>query len=230
MHVYARRELVLFVFQMIVRVRGSLGTWKLNLSESVKTLQDLKHLISLQYNIPAESQIFSWDIKGSESIGPDGASLESVGIKHGCLLFLNGRLEKYVIEKSYVGEGGNIVTAGVSFQVKSGSGVESDSDKVSDNNLKYDDSNRKDKNSGGIRMSSEIENVAEGKNGSKNTENISDIAYFGDDGENIRAPDPVVKQNLLMDDQYYEDGELADIINDGQVIFIRIRYYHYEIF
>eukprot|EP01041_Mallomonas_annulata_P012773 gene12773-26935_t len=105
---------------MIVRVRSSLGTWRVPLtgSPTSSTLSDIKTVIFAQYNIPIEAQSLSRDLQNENPLEPDSATLSSLSIGHGDLIFLNGRLEKTTVEKSYVGENGQVVSAGVSVNFK----------------------------------------------------------------------------------------------------------------
>lgn len=97
---------------MIIRVRNNLGTWKISLEET-STLDDLKEAIAVNYKLDRESIALGKEISVAEPFMPDTASLSSLGINAGDLVFLAGRLEKEVVESSYIGKDGNIVSAGV---------------------------------------------------------------------------------------------------------------------
>jgi len=111
---------------MLIRVRSSMGTWKIPLNNppDTATLFDVKQLIYNQHDIPIESQLLSRDLKSEHRLEPDSASLKSLSISHGDMIFLSGRLEKQVIEKSYIGENGELVKAGIKLNLQNTNSVE----------------------------------------------------------------------------------------------------------
>jgi hypothetical protein len=99
-----------------VRIRTSIGTLRVTVDGT--TIGDLKKAVFVQHSIPVECQNYSWDLNGDKIIEGDSCYLADCGIIHGSLLFLNQRLEKKVVEKSYVNDKGEMETAGIKLVVE----------------------------------------------------------------------------------------------------------------
>ena len=79
--------------RMIVRVRHSAGTWRVpDLAEST-TIGEFKQKIEVEHGISAATQQLSRDPSGADLLDTDeAASLGALGIKHGDMLHLLGRV------------------------------------------------------------------------------------------------------------------------------------------
>merc|ERR1719498_1578169 len=98
---------------MIIRVRSSVGTWRITLPDDVQlTFADVKSAIVKQQNVPRDSLRLSRDATDEGEYKNDGTLLCDADVVHGSLIFLLGRHEKQIVSQSYVGEGGVIVGAG----------------------------------------------------------------------------------------------------------------------
>ena len=102
---------------MIIRLRSSIETKRLNLGTSTNkehTFGELKACIQTAYSLKGINNIYvSLDSDGQQMIlGEESATLSSLGISHGTLLFLRGKLVKTIADKSYVAESGDFVTKG----------------------------------------------------------------------------------------------------------------------
>lgn len=118
--------------KVTIRVRSSLGTWRFGFitDERNITLEQLKSAIRDQYGIAVECQILSKDNECYNVLKPDQASLSDLGVKHGEMVYLSGRFEKQVVEKSYIGENGVVVSAGVKVNIANQRDEQSKSAKV----------------------------------------------------------------------------------------------------
>ena len=189
----------------VVRVRQNLGVWKLSLDDSVTLLSQLKERIFLEHKIPVESQILSRDIEGVQVLEPDDATLESIGIEHGTLIYLKGKIEKTVVQKSYIGKNSEIVSAGVSLNIKQET-LSAENEPPSLN----DDLKRKETNG---NLSQEEQKISDTKKDSLSNSYNGSTPYHTDDPDyippeflipeeepEVRAPDKPVVSNLLYDD------------------------------
>lgn len=103
---------------MIIRVRSSVGTKRVNVPPNVKTLKQLKEAIAQEFKMEYDTIHLSTTMNGEILLGPDDADITTLNINNGDMLYLVGRIEKEVVEKSYIGDGGVIVEAGVKFVAK----------------------------------------------------------------------------------------------------------------
>lgn len=94
----------------IVQIRYNLGSLKIQLSDEVQTVGDLKRLLCAQHALPLERMELTRDQRNQDRIEcADTASLVEAEIRPGMTVFLGGRYEKVIVEKSYVSNG--VVTA-----------------------------------------------------------------------------------------------------------------------
>lgn len=103
---------------MIVRLRSSLETKRINVgsssTEKDATWEQLCTAVQSTYALPPEVKIIlSLDSEGTQRIVASGAEqLSDLNVTHGTVLFLQGKLQRTVAEKSYVGAEGNVVNRG----------------------------------------------------------------------------------------------------------------------
>jgi hypothetical protein len=140
---------------MIVRIRSSVGTWRIDISDNA-SLGDLKAAISLEYGIPIQAIILANDLQIKESFIGNDIKLSQFGIKHGSLLYLDGRHEKKVIEKSYIDDDGKIVEAGVKIVVK-------------------EDSTQSPNTNGGIVLKDSMPSVSSNTNSNSKVESVKPV-------------------------------------------------------
>lgn len=102
---------------MLIRLRTNLGGCRLEIKKDPAnwTVAQLKKLVIDSLSITDRAVQLSFDLEGSCIIGPDSQSLESLSITHGREIFLVGRYQKTVVEKSYVDTDGNVVSAGINL-------------------------------------------------------------------------------------------------------------------
>lgn len=90
----------------IVQVRYNLGSVKVQLSDEISTVDDLKRLLNDKHKIPLEDMCLTRDQRNADPISVSGAALlADVGIRPGVTVFLAGRYEKKVVEHAYVANG-----------------------------------------------------------------------------------------------------------------------------
>lgn len=104
---------------MIIRIRSSIGQFKINIPDDLKsTFGDLQNAIQKESSIPPNLQKLARDINGEELLKNDPTSLlSSINITNGSVLFVIGRLEKTTVHKSFIKEGGEVISAGASIVV-----------------------------------------------------------------------------------------------------------------
>ena len=198
---------------MIIRIRSSVATWRIEVPD-LGCLLELKKALFEKYNIPIDQQSFSFDLEGKLILDDtDSLVLSSKGIKHGDMLFLQGRLEKQVVKNSYVEQTGNVVAAGVSL-IPSKQTAASSSSSVTPA-PPQDSSSVKDNNA---------TNVVDVSNNAANLDNdMMDFDYSEEDyldpggDENIRSPDKQKNMTLLGgddedDEELYRNNPLGDIL------------------
>jgi hypothetical protein len=104
--------------KMILRVRTNVGMTKLTVDDKF-TLQQLQKLIIEKLNISnMRNMRLSLDLEGNQVLpnSPD-SSLLSIGLKHGDEVFLQGKFEETVIEKSYINDQHELIQAGKSLKL-----------------------------------------------------------------------------------------------------------------
>jgi hypothetical protein len=104
--------------KMILRIRTNVGMTKLTVDDKF-TLQQLQKLIVEKLNISnMKNMTLSLDLEGNQvfSNSPD-SSLLSIGLKHGDEVFLQGKFEETVIEKSYINDQHELIQAGKSLKL-----------------------------------------------------------------------------------------------------------------
>ena len=79
---------------MIIRVRHSAGTWRVQGVDESSTIAELKAKIEAEHGVAAPTQQLSRDPGGADPVGEADAtaSLASLGIKHGDMLHLLGKV------------------------------------------------------------------------------------------------------------------------------------------
>lgn len=96
---------------MIIRVRTNLGASRLDIDPTC-TLAQLIDLIIKTLNIQRPTVTLSSDLAGANTYEQSDLKLSDLGIKQGTEVFVIGKFEKRVVEKSYINEQGDVVPAG----------------------------------------------------------------------------------------------------------------------
>lgn len=107
---------------MILRVRTNLGTTKITIeNDQTATIQELLKIIIDKLNISNLTQnlVLTYDLAGERPIPVRSGqqSLSEVGLKHGDEVFIKGKFEEVIVEKSYVNEQHELVKAGKSLRL-----------------------------------------------------------------------------------------------------------------
>jgi hypothetical protein len=93
---------------MLIRVRSSLGIWKVSINAPDPRIFDIKQEIEKQQSIPVDQQILVFN----GVVLDDNRTISSMNLSRDDILELDGRLEKETIAKSYIDDGGILVQAG----------------------------------------------------------------------------------------------------------------------
>lgn len=96
---------------MLVRLKYNLGSCRLTCDINW-TLKQLKDLVTQTLRVEGSIIQLSADLDGLRLFNSDESLLANLGFKHGIEVFLVGRFEKIILEKSYVDLDGVIVSAG----------------------------------------------------------------------------------------------------------------------
>mmetsp|Transcript_14370 Transcript_14370/g.23783 ORF Transcript_14370/g.23783 Transcript_14370/m.23783 type:complete len:820 (+) Transcript_14370:54-2513(+) len=113
---------------MLIRLRSNLGMWKLNIDDGNMSVGDLKKKIFTDFKflpefVPCDILLSATMTTESGNDGPEtfsdpSTTLNQLDIKHGCMVYIVSKLNQTVIEKSYVGEDGNMVEAGTKISIE----------------------------------------------------------------------------------------------------------------
>lgn len=107
---------------MILRIRTNLGTTKITIeNEKTTTLQQLLKIILEKLNISNinhDQIILTSDLAGERPLAFRSLqqTLAELGLKHGDEVFIKGKFEEIVIEKSYINDQHELVQAGKSLK------------------------------------------------------------------------------------------------------------------
>jgi hypothetical protein len=93
---------------MLIRVRSSLGIWKLQIASADPTVLEIKQEIEKQQHVPFDEQIIVF--KGT--VPDDSSSISALNLGRDDMLELDGRIEKETIAKSFIDDKGVLVQAG----------------------------------------------------------------------------------------------------------------------
>lgn len=93
---------------MIIRVRSSLGIWKLNVAEEDPTVLTIKKEIERQQQIPVDQQVLVF----RDDVLEDNKHVTSLHLSRDDILELDGRIEREIISKAYIDDDGVLVPAG----------------------------------------------------------------------------------------------------------------------
>jgi hypothetical protein len=193
---------------MIIRIRSRVATWRIEIAPD-STLRILKGIIHNKYQIPVESQIFSYDIEGSKPFtDDDDAQLSSCGLVHGDML--------YLIER-----GANPVSSTPDSTVNAPTAAASTS---ADNSNRSSFSGSPQTYSGTPDLPHTNQNslyrdenagiAVDPMEYCYDDENDVPNQYYGDD--NIRSPDKEKKMTLLGgdedDENLYRDNPLFEVL------------------
>jgi hypothetical protein len=105
--------------KIILRIRTNLGMTKLSVLRS-DSLAHLQKMIIEKLNISNLRQmVLSFDLEGNRPLPlSDGTqTLEAAGLKHGDELFLLGKFEECVVEKSFINDQHEVIQAGKSLRL-----------------------------------------------------------------------------------------------------------------
>ena len=86
---------------MLIRVRSSIATWRIEITAETE-LCDLKVIVCQKHSIAVEQQFYSLDIENARPVQGDNTKLINIGLKHGEILYLQGRIEKNKISNSSI--------------------------------------------------------------------------------------------------------------------------------
>jgi hypothetical protein len=103
---------------MILRIRTNVGVSRIEIDEGA-TLSELKEKIvaSLNMQAPSTAIVLALDLRGTNALADGVLTLRECNIRHGTEIFVLGRFEKRVVEKSYVDPDGAVVQAGTSLHM-----------------------------------------------------------------------------------------------------------------
>lgn len=96
---------------MIIRIRTNVGASKLNV-DPTSTFSEFRELVMRTLHIEGPEINLAFDLSGEKLIVPNGKSLSELGIYQGSELFVIGKFEKRIVEKSYINDQGEVVPAG----------------------------------------------------------------------------------------------------------------------
>lgn len=96
---------------MIIRVRTNVGASRLEVDPN-SSLSQLQELIIRTLNIGSATVTLASDLSGEHILSPNEQRLSELGIKQGSEVFVIGKFEKRIVEKSYINDQGEVVPAG----------------------------------------------------------------------------------------------------------------------
>ena len=218
---------------MKIRIRSNLETKRIEVDDSSGQdlrLFDLKEALSKAYNIPTTSMTFCWDISGEEGLwkdanepGPDSTLLSMLNIKNGSLLYLCGRLEKHIVEKSYVDSTGSVISKGEHYNLVVDECDDLDDSKAlsgdGEKETVTDQTNATSTTTTGSTTSSiaETDTNSTSRNALADVDEVMSAAYSpsrsGEDG--VRAPDAARRMRLVDDLPYDRDYRSSNYLPPG---------------
>lgn len=197
---------------MIIRVRTNVGASRLDVDPTC-TLTQLIALIIKTLNIQRPTVTLASDLAGVITYSQSNLKLSELGIKQGTEVFVIGKFEKRVVEKSYINDEGEVVPAGqtlVQIDVEDVSQTEPAARNISESIQSGEKATPEatDKKEFDAAVVANTNNNNQGNTNANNSE-PADIPFnyeaysqaynYEDANDGVRAPDEARKMTLLGD-------------------------------
>lgn len=100
---------------MKIRLRTNLASHRIDCEKNWTLEKLIEEIVKQLCIVSRTTVVLSHDLEGVNSLQPQGATLEMLGLTDGSLLFLVGKFEKKVVEKSYIDVEGQVVPSGTTL-------------------------------------------------------------------------------------------------------------------